>query len=191
MNEEMPERCGCEIKWNELAPTDHLLHVYETEEDFLKSLEAFAEAGLTKGEAVIVIATPEHRRALAERLQSRGVDLTTAIAEDRYLEIDAEKLLSSFMFRGWPNDELFKQALSPLLLRAEKGGRAVRKFGEMPSLLMAEGYHGAAVYLENLWRHYARNRRLSQYCAYPRSVFPEYGEATLREISDVHSRVFS
>jgi hypothetical protein len=49
--------------------------------------------------------------------------------------MDAEELLSRLVFRGWPDDYLFKQSVTELLSRARRGGRRVRAFGEMVALL--------------------------------------------------------
>jgi hypothetical protein len=57
----------------------------------------FVASGLAAGESVIVIATLEHLRELASGLAERAVDLQAAVAENRYITLDAEIALASFM----------------------------------------------------------------------------------------------
>jgi hypothetical protein len=46
--------------WGEIAPHDHIVQVYESERNFLDTLEGFVGSGLLTGDSVVVIATAEH-----------------------------------------------------------------------------------------------------------------------------------
>src|SRR5580700_5740796 len=81
--------CENEVFWGELAPSDHLVHLYETKDAFLRLLEDFVADGLQGGEAVIVIATQAHRVALNERLEDRGLDLASFRNNSQYLDLSA------------------------------------------------------------------------------------------------------
>ena len=155
----------------------------------MHEMESFVTTGLEGGEGVVVIATADHRRELEDRLEARGIDLLEAVHQGRYLPLDAERTLSSIMFRGWPDGELLKRLISPVVARAGRDGRRVRKFGEMASLLVAEGYYGAAVHLESLWHQLAETMQFSQCCAYPHSLFPPGEEEPGKAIAGVHTRV--
>ena len=61
--------------WSEIADTEHFVQFYENDEYLLNSLSGFIGSALTAGEAAIVIATPEHRQALREKLMACGVDI--------------------------------------------------------------------------------------------------------------------
>src|SRR5687767_14092158 len=45
------------IFWGELAPSEHLIQIYEDDDVFLDALEGFVAEGLGVGESVVVIAT--------------------------------------------------------------------------------------------------------------------------------------
>jgi KaiC/GvpD/RAD55 family RecA-like ATPase len=87
------------------------------------------------GESVIVVATEVHRRALAQRLRTRGFDLDAAREQDLYLPIDAAGALSQFVVDGWPDEAPFRQFVADLMARACANGRRVRVFGELVTLL--------------------------------------------------------
>ena len=52
----------------EFSPREHIVQVYEDDAAFLDTLAEFASAGSFQGEAVVVIATPQHRYGLWKRL---------------------------------------------------------------------------------------------------------------------------
>src|SRR5882757_4636457 len=71
-----------EVFWGEIAPTEHLVHLYSNEKAFGDLLERFVAGGLLTYESVIVIATEAHLTALNERLVARGINLHTAREND-------------------------------------------------------------------------------------------------------------
>src|SRR5690348_7185849 len=109
---------GADIFWAEIAPSEHLVQIYDTDSAFLDSLEAFTVAGLCRGEAVLVIATPPHLVALEERLIARNIDVPEAKSVDQYIALDANRTLGKFMVRGWPDEILFEKVVTELLSRA-------------------------------------------------------------------------
>jgi hypothetical protein len=177
--------------WGEIAPPDHVVQLYGDDGTFVDSLAGFVLGGLRNDEAVVVIATAAHHAALRERLILGGVDLVRCVAEDRYIPLDAEATLSLFMFRGWPNDNLFHAAIMQILRRARAGNRKVRAFGEMVAILWAEGHNGATVRLEHLWHQLCKKENFPLFCAYPRIGFTEDCTTAMRQICDAHSHVLS
>jgi hypothetical protein len=177
--------------WGEIAPCEHLVQIYADEDIFLTALEGFVASGLDAGDGVVVIATPSHRHALEQRLQIRGFDLAAANLCDQFIPLDAEETLARFMVDGWPDDERFGQMVAELVGRAGHGGRRVRAFGEMVSLLWARGDCGATVRLEYLWNNLCRQGAFSLFCAYPKIGFTESPDIAVQAICAVHSRVIS
>lgn len=177
--------------WGEMAPPDHVVQLYGDDAAFLDSLMGFVLGGLVNDEAVVVIATSAHHAALRERLNAAGIDLRTAVREDRYIALDAEDTLASFMFRGWPNDNLFQSSIMAILRRARKGGRKVRAFGEMVAILWAEGLNGATVRLEHLWHQLCKKENFPLFCAYPRIGFTKDSASAMKDICDAHSHVLA
>lgn len=177
------------IFWGEIAPCEHIAQFYASDGDLIQALTGFVANGLNTGEGAIVIATPEHLRALNRRLDEQGVDLQSAVVEDRYITLDAETALGSFMVKNWPDDQLFAEMVTRLLRRAGAGGRRVRAFGEMVALLWARGEAAATVRLEHLWNQFCRSYGFSLMCSYPKAGFTKDPGKSLAEICAAHSQI--
>jgi hypothetical protein len=175
--------------WGEIAPSEHIAQFYEDDAGLIDTLTGFVGGGLKAGDSTIVIATPRHLRSLEQSLASTDVDLVSAILEDRYIALDAEATLASFMVEGWPDEERFSRLLSQLLVRAMVKNRKVRAFGEMVALLWARGEIAATVQLERMWQRACQSRTLPLLCAYPKTECIRAFKASLDEICAAHSRV--
>jgi hypothetical protein len=173
------------------AASGHILQYYSSEEELLDTLSAYIGEGLQKGESAIIIATPEHLRALRYRLESIHADLIRAMFEDRYITIDVNVALTSFMIDGVPDEQLFSEMTRNLLRRASASSRRVRAFGEMVALLWASGNRTGTVRLEQLWEDFCRKREVTVLCSYPKAAFPENAAGAMRkadsDISAAHS----
>lgn len=172
----------------EPAAPEHIAHFYADDWQLLRALNAFVVEGLTAGESAIVIATPEHEIALRFWLLEAGIDVAWALAEDRYIPLDAEEALSKFMIDGWPDGQLFANLVGQLMKRAVGDGqRRTRAFGEMVALLWARGQAGATVRLEDLWNQFSRSYSFPLLCAYPIDGFVKGPLSSLGEICAAHS----
>src|SRR5436309_5638678 len=89
--------------------TSHRVLFYESDAFLADSLTHFIGDGLEAGDASVVIATPSHQEHLAERLQARGLELTAAREEGRYIALEAAETLSKIMRDGRPDEERFVQ----------------------------------------------------------------------------------
>jgi hypothetical protein len=179
-----------DVFWGEITPCEHSVQIYDDDAVFLDALEGFIAGGLRKGDAAIVIATPQHVRSLRSRLLSQGIDLNAAAFRDQYIELDAADTLARFMRDGWPHDELFTECVRGILDRARASGAGrVRAFGEMVALLWAQGHSGATVRLEHLWHSLCQEEAFALFCAYPRTGFTQDATESIREICETHSRV--
>ena len=158
---------------NVVAPSEHILQFYSSENDLLDTLSAYISEGLNGGESAIVIATPEHLRALRYRLEGTDVDLIRAMFEDRYITLEASVALTSFLVDDIPDERLFGEMARTLLRRASVSNRRVRAFGEMVALLWARGNRAATVRLEQLWDKFCRNHGVKVLCSYPKAAFPD------------------
>ncbi|HEY6249100.1 MAG TPA: PAS domain S-box protein [Candidatus Angelobacter sp.] len=172
----------------------HSVQFYTDDSFLLDALSRFIGSAIGAGDAGIVIATEDHRTELAQRLVARGLDLTKTVEQGRYVALDASATLSQFMVDGWPDEKLFVELIGGVILRAKTAagkehGRAAL-FGEMVSLLWAEGKPEAALRLEQLWNQIAQSHAFSLVCGYPLNQFflEGHGEA-FQKICDEHSAV--
>jgi hypothetical protein len=173
--------------WRDLNPGDHVCHVYQDEVGLLDTLSGFIGGGLWAGESAIVIATDLHLIRLEEMLRQTGLDLAHFRATDAYIPLSAEVCLSNFMDGGWPDNERFDAFLRPTLLRARRGGREVRVFGEMVALLWARGQYAATVRLEHLWNRALEREKIRLVCGYPKGELAHGHAESIRQIDDSHS----
>jgi len=183
------QRSNLQVFWSELAPSDHIVQIYENDKVFLDSLEGFAGSGILAGEAVILIATKEHLRAIRERLENHGFDIASLIASDRFIGLEATETLSKFMVNNWPDEQLFFETVKAVFKRAQRNSHKVRAFGEMVALLWQAGLNDATVQLENLWNQFHRKGAFSLFCAYPKKYFTKDVSASIHTICCEHSKV--
>ena len=174
--------------WGEIAPCKHIAQFYEREGAFLDALAGFVGEGLNAGESTIIIATPEHRKALRVRLVNADVDLYRAMADDRFMTLDAETALARFMIGGLPDEQLFTEFIGELIRRPSIKGRPVRAFGEMVALLWARGEAEATVRLEYLWDRICQSHSFSLFCAYPKARFTKDKLQSMADICSAHSK---
>jgi hypothetical protein len=183
------ETCKTQVFWGEIAPCDHVVQIYENNDVFLNSLEGFVTGGFHAENGVIVIGTSNHLEALNYRIIQNGFDPRKLEKHGQYIPLEASETLNKFMRNGWPDEQLFRQTVTDVVLRAKQNGRKVRAFGEMVALLWAEGMNGATVQLENLWNQFCQAETFSLFCAYPKSGFTQDPSESIKNICCTHSRV--
>jgi hypothetical protein len=161
--------------WTLFGHRAHAVQFYESDSFLIELLSRFVGAALATGDSAIVVATPRHRAALAERLRTRGFDLAIPLRQGRYIPNDAAETLAKFMRGGKPDRVLFDELARPVIEKAKaaaSGGRGrIAAFGEMVALLWSSGNIDAALQLEELWNRLAEEYTFSLCCAYPMSGF--------------------
>jgi hypothetical protein len=175
--------------WGQVAPAQHFAQFYENEDALMDTLGGFVSAGLSCGESTIVIATAQHLRTLTSRLTHDGCNMARFMREDRFITLDAEVALTSFMVGQYPDPKLFASFIEGLHRRALVNGLHLRAFGEMVALLWAQGLFEATLQLELLWQQSCTSRSFSLFCAYPKAAFDSESGKTLAEICSAHSMI--
>jgi PAS domain S-box-containing protein len=169
---------------------EHFVQFYDKDEFLVESVGAYVGAGLGAGEGAIVIATPEHREALATQLRKQGIDLIVVESRGQYVPLDAREILSKFMVDDWPDETLFQKFIGSLVGETAQAHQGVRAFGEMVALLWADGKGEAAIRLEELWNNLGKVHSFSLFCAYPINGFAHSeNEEPFQRICQTHSRV--
>jgi len=175
--------------WNEIAPNEHVVQIYEDDELFLQMLAGFTGSGINAGDSVIIIATAAHISSLERRLIAHGIYLPVLIESNTYIPIDAQELLSGFMVNGLPDKKLFMDLVSVILQKAIRNNKNVRAFGEMVALLWAEGLIDATIELEKLWNEVTANHKLTLFCAYPKNGFDYDTRRSINDICQTHCKM--
>jgi hypothetical protein len=177
--------------WGEIAPTDHVVQIYENDDIFLDALAGFVGGGINAGDCCIVVATPQHIALLEDRLRQHGVRVDTLIDDKRYMPFDAEQVLSQFMINGWPDERHFTKIASQMLEKARANNRKIRAFGEMVAILWSQGHYAATIQLEHLWNRLCKNEKFCIFCAYPKTGFTKDFTNSVKHICNAHSKMIT
>jgi hypothetical protein len=180
-----------DVFWGEIAPCEHVVQIYENDEVFLDLLAGFVSDGVRSGECAVVIATDTHLTALNKRLADLGYSVSHLMSKNQFIPLEAEDTLSKFMVNDWPDENLFNQLISGVIMNAKGNGRKVRAFGEMVAILWAKGQIGATVRLEHLWNKFCENEAFCLFCAYPQSGFTQDASESVMHICGAHSKMIS
>jgi signal transduction histidine kinase len=174
----------------EPAISGHAVQFYERESFLLDSVTDYMGAALRVQNAGILIATPQHRDGIAQRLQSRGLDIVGARACGLYTPLDARDTLNLFMVDGWPDPARFDETIGALIAKTRELAPQVHAFGEMVALLWAEGNAEAAIRLEELWDELGTRHTFSLLCAYPIEAFKDTAQTrSFNDMAAMHTRV--
>jgi DNA-binding NarL/FixJ family response regulator len=172
----------------------HEVGFYGNDRQFLEHVERFVGAALESGGAAIVVATESHRDSLIQRLHSRSLDLGAAIAEGRYIALDAAEAVSAYMHNGKPDPvrffELFGQRIAMSGKTVKRENARVAVFGEGVQLLREQGNVEAAIEVEKLCNKLVRIHNIDLLCAYcVTESQPEMDYGMLQRICAEHSAV--
>jgi signal transduction histidine kinase/CheY-like chemotaxis protein len=151
----------------------------------------FLSDGLSHGRAAVVVATPEHRQAIAAALAQIARGAPTAEAVGRLLYLDAASALDSLCDdAGEPTVAGLQREIGPLLADlASRWGR-VHAYGEMVDLLAAAGRVDSAVALEEAWNELLLQHPVELLCGYRLEAFDaDDGSRGFRRVCGAHTRV--
>lgn len=180
--------------WSQHGDHQHGVQFYSQDKFLLEELSEYIGNALREGDAAVVVATERHRDGLLAWLTAQGLDVGALLEEGRFVAMDAEQVLATFMLDGWPSEEQFNDVVGGIVTRALACVRSVQPrvaiFGEMVALLWADGKTEAAIRLEQLWNGLARTKSFSLFCAYPMSSFNREQDAGLfLKVCNEHSAV--
>src|SRR3981081_2806668 len=92
----------------------HVVEFYGTDDCLVEGLREYLTRGLTDGETVVVLATPNRRRQLRAALIGAGVNVVAVEALGQYVRLDASKCLSMIMADGLPDPVRFHESIGGL-----------------------------------------------------------------------------
>lgn len=175
---------------------NHEVGFYSNDRQLVDDVTQFIGAALRAGYAAIVVATESHRNSLLSRLQTQGVEIDAAIAEGRYIALDATDALSTFMVDGTLDPGHFMESFGNLIATAAKAATGedprVAFFGEGTHLLWTQGNIDAAIQDEKLCNELTRIYEVDFLCGY--SVGSVHGEMDVHLVQQIcaeHSSFYS
>jgi hypothetical protein len=169
----------------------HGVRFYENDASLCRIVADFLAEGIMRGEPALIIATPEHTRAILDALRARHLDIERLQQEGDLLTSNAHELLAQFMVDGLPDAQLFSASATEALdsLRRGRLNCTVRAYGELVDVLWKDGLVVAAVKVEMLWNQLAMTREFSLLCGYAMGSF--YKEGGMEEVCRQHSHSVS
>jgi hypothetical protein len=181
------------VDWRELLaspdPRAHTVQLYSDAGFLASAVSHYAATGLRRGEAVIIVATPEHRQDFTERLRAAGINLEAACSTRQLIVLDAAETLARCVQHGKPEWSCFEPVIGSLL--DQLGGfPRVRAYGEMVNLFWENGDLSNAIRLEELWNELGQNREFALHCAYAMDNFQSgNGCHALCDVNHTHTHV--
>jgi hypothetical protein len=138
--------------------SDGALHCYLVA-DFLAD-------GIAAGQAVLVIATPEHRRAITTELERRRFT-RQQLSSPALVLLDADTTVAQVMDHSDRKLPRLRQLVTDAGMQTPAAAPVpIRVYSEMVDRLCHERKHQVALELERLWQDLARDLRLSMLCGY-------------------------
>ena len=167
--------------------SEHLVQLFDDQESLAFAVAAFLKDGLSSGDHLLIVSTPEHWQAIASACN--GGDIP-ADAGGRIVWRDAAQTLRGFMHHGRPDPTLFDRTVGALVRDLAGRPARLRIYGEMVDLLAAEGDYRAAHELEELWNELAERVSFTLFCGYSAAHFGHPSQAhSLHAICRAHSCV--
>lgn len=177
----------------ELGDGAHVVQFYSNDDALIEVLARLVGTALVTGDSAVLCATGVHEKLLRKRLHERGLDVTVALAQRRYVHVEALQLLRRIMPRGRIDRDEFMETVGALVAdaRAVAESEHVFVFGELVGVLVAEGNVTAALQLETLWNELMRDLPFALCCGYPMQPFRnDRSAAPFLQVCGQHSHVF-
>lgn len=174
-----------------IEPSQHFVQFYDADHAaWLASVTRYLAEGLRAGESVLVVATPEHRKAILRRLASLGFDASEFSC--RLVFLDASQTLARFMRNGDPDWARFQHAIGSELerLRASSLHGGLRAYGEMVGVLWSAGAFTSSIRLEEYWNRLLQATSFKLFCGYPINIFAEdFHHSHVEAVISAHTHV--
>jgi hypothetical protein len=173
------------------APSGRHCAQFHREADALAdSAYAFLEAGIRRGQSVLVIAGRDRADELLDRLTQSKFHPTALCNSGQLGVMDAAKVIEQCNGNGMPEWGRFRGAVMPMVSRLQPGGRGARIYSELASALWLDGNTEAAIRVEELWNALAASVQFSLYCGYAMDTHCEKSYAgPLEELGRTHSDI--
>jgi PAS domain S-box-containing protein len=176
-----------------IEPSEHLVQFYDADQAaWAKSVGRYLSDGLKRGEAVLVIATPEHKKAIARELNALGCDPDSYAYRGRLVFYDAAQTLAQFIVAGEPNWDRFQATVGHEIqrLRSASLNGDFRAYGEMVGVLWSAQEYAAAIRLEEYWNRLLQATKFKLFCGYPINIFnDDFNNSDVHAVVCAHTHV--
>ncbi len=171
----------------------HFAQMHKDAQTLAEAVGVFVEAGLRRGDAVIVVVPSSHAPLYLQRLKCNNMDMETWRKSGQLTVLDSQEMLGRFMQGDMPVWEEFRAAVGQIIENAKMTGRATtRVYGEMVSDLWRAGHTAAAIRLEEYWNELARLHQFCLFCGYQVDSLEVTAYADpLAEIGRTHSHMLT
>jgi CheY-like chemotaxis protein len=152
----------------------HAAHFHLDNRRMLEAASAFVGASLQVSEPVVVVGTKRTRLAIAQHLQSRGMDLRALERQQQYIPSDAGQALADVMRGDRPDHNRLAdivEGLERTRLAVASGQARLIVFGEMAVPLCQTGNVEAALEIERIWNRLTASLPIFTVCSYPIACF--------------------
>jgi hypothetical protein len=172
-----------------VAPSEHHVQLFDSSKSLVETVSAFLIDGFRRGEALLIVATPEHRAPLTRRLEAYGLDVRSATVANRVVICDAAQMLDKLMRQDVPSPIAFNEIVGSMVARLA-GDKRVCIYGEMVDVLAARGNYKGAYQLEELWNFLGQRESYTLFCGYASGHFGDSKTAkALGAICAAHGHV--
>ena len=174
------------------APANrHFAQLHRDPRALTDAVTSYIEAGLQRGNPVVVIAAKAHAGLFLARLREDGLDPSTYIRSGQLELHDAELTLRKFMRNDEPDWQDFRHAMASVFERVRAFGRdTTQAYSEMTNLLWQDGKQEAAIHLEEYWNELAPAFSFSLFCSYTLDVHEDHAyTGPLEDIGRTHSEI--
>ena len=146
------------------------------------AIAGYALHGLTRGEAVVVVATDEHLELVEERLTKAGIELPAVLDTGQLVTLDAELMHRELVHADRVDPERFERLIGATITSLRSRWQSTRVFGEIVDLYWRRGDDHLALQLERCWDRLRRRVDFPLLCAY--ELHPDEDAVALRTCHD-------
>lgn len=182
--------------WQELLaappPASHVVQLCDSSDFLVAGVALFAAEGLRAGEAVLLIGTQAHVRAVRQALFDAGVDAEAALRRGQLCLSDAQEGADALLINGRPDPTRFDAVAGGTLRRLNADTRftGVRWWGEVSNLMHAQGNTPAALAAESLGDALTKRLGARLLCTYCLDKFDaDAYDGILNDVCSRHSHV--
>jgi diguanylate cyclase (GGDEF)-like protein len=166
---------------------DHAVFLFDDGQELLHEVVGYVSDGLNYDGHALVIATAEQRGALRAALPQ--LRLRRAENEGRFLDLDAEGLLTRFMVGGLPDPGLFDRSVGGTVRDHQTGTGVLSVFCGLGAAIIKEGNLIGALRLEELWNELQLSTTFSLFCGHPLADVQDQPGDALAQIYNLHTHV--